>query len=309
MITEGPNDRLSARLYIGHVARVTAALILPLALVACEKTAGAPSERSERPTASAAPACPRSGVALWVRATEAAMGLRSMSVELYNCGDRDRVLKGYPQVRLLDVDRKPIKVAVGRGSSSVATVDSYNHPPRKVTLKPGEVAWAGILWRNLVTDDPQHAVTAEFLEIAPSPGEPTDRLPGVGIDLGTTRKLGVSPWEKVRNTTAASSNGPRQHPNLGPAQRLLAEMAVRKIYPALERLRTQGGFTADSVRAALLGLGYSADTTKATSIGAIQAVAFEVRPGGGACVSGTLQPDRLTTKVDSGQVAGGCATA
>lgn len=235
------------------------------------------------------------------------MGLRSMSVELYNCGDRDRVLKGYPQVQLLDVDRKPIKVAVGNGSSSVATVDSYNRPPRKVTLKPGEVASAGILWRNLVTDDPQHAVTAEFLDIAPLPGEPTDRLPGVGIDLGTTRKLGVSPWEKVRKTTAAIDNGPRRHLDLGPAQRLVAEMALRKIYPALERLRTQGGFTADSVRAALLGLGYSADTTKTNSIGAMQAVAFQVYPGGGACVSGTLQPNRLTAKVESGRVEGGCA--
>ncbi|GAA2616843.1 DUF4232 domain-containing protein [Actinomadura fulvescens] len=302
-------------MYIGvKPPRVAAVLLLPLALTACGgETAAAPSVR---PTTSATPldqsTCPDTGVALWVGEVSAAMGLRSMSVELYNCGERDHVLKGYPQIRLLGADREPIKVAVGHGSSSVATVDSYDRPPRRVTLKPGQVASAGILWRNLVTEDPQRAVTAEYLEIAPLPGRPADRLPGVGIDLGTTRKVGVGPWEKVRQ---AGTSGPRpgtgQVPGervpLKPAERLVGELAARKIYPALERLRTQGGFTADSVRAALLGLGFSADTTSAQSVGSSQAVTFAAYPGRNACVSGMLQTTRLTTKVEGVRAEGGCA--
>ncbi|MFG2006766.1 DUF4232 domain-containing protein [Spirillospora sp. NPDC048911] len=315
-------------LYIDmKIPNVAAALIVLLALTACEgeKAAAPPGDsgRSDRPTASASPApadlttCPKSGIALWIGETSAAMGLRSMNVELYNCGGRNRVLKGYPQIKLLDVDRRPIKASAKPGSSSVATVDSYDRPPRRVTLKPGEVASAGVLWRNLVTGDAAEAVTAEFMEIAPLPGEPTDQLPGVGIDLGTTRKVGIGPWQKVRQAkdNKAGDNGPRpadlpawlRRVQLGPAERLVGELAFRRLYPELDRLRTQGGFTADSVRKALLGLGFSADTTKATAAQAMQAVAFEVYPGQGACVHGTLQSTRLTAKVEGARVQGGCA--
>ncbi|MFC5744133.1 DUF4232 domain-containing protein [Actinomadura rugatobispora] len=261
--------------------------------------------------------CPESGIAMWVREPDAAMGLRSMSVELYNCGAKVRVLEGYPKVKLLDAHLKSIKVKVGHGSSSVAMVESYDRPPGKVTLKPGEVATAGILWRNLVTGDPDGAVLAETLEVTPGPGHRAERVPAVGIDLGTTRKLGLSPWARARQVNGGrSSNAPhygakrvwKQRLELSPADRWTGELAARRIRPALEQLRAKGGFTAASVRTTLLGLGFPGNTTTAYPLKTSPGIGFEVYPGGASCVHGSLQADRrVTAKVDGVREEGGCA--
>ncbi|GAA2911892.1 hypothetical protein GCM10010517_78450 [Streptosporangium fragile] len=314
--------------------RVRAAVLVILALAGCgDEHAAAPGGKptpsaglSGRPTpgtasperpASTTASCPASGVVLWTREPSAAMGLRSMSVELYNCGDRNRVLKGYPGIGLLDADLHPVKAAVGHGSSSVAQVDSYDRPPATVTLRPGEVASAGILWRNLVTDHPERAVTAQVLDITPMPGAPAERLWDVGIDLGTTRKVAVGPWEKVReaNGVEIGDNAPhygdnhawRRRLELSPADRMVGEPAAGRIRPALERLRVKGGFTAESVRAELLSPGFPAADAFAHATGATDEVAYEVYPGRGACVHGELQPKRLTVAVDGVRLEGGCA--
>jgi uncharacterized protein DUF4232 len=138
-----------------------------------------------------------------VASTEAAMGLRVLTVEMVNCGTTPYVVNGYPALRLFDEDHEPIDVAVGQGSASIASVPDFDHPPTEVVLQPGEKAWSGLLWRNLVTDSTVKASTAAYLEVAPAPGRPWQDVPLVwrgdatDIDLGNTGRLGVEAWKKA----------------------------------------------------------------------------------------------------------------
>lgn len=177
--------------------------VLGLVLTACGAPSAAPA--SEIPVTSTtsrpyeAP-CSAEGVRLSVAGTEAAMGLRVLTVELTNCGSRPYTVRGYPSVRLFDEEREPIEVAVRQGSGSIATVPAFDVPPERVTLRPGEKARTGLLWRNLVTDSTVKATTAVRLEVASAAGEPWQPVPlgapAVTIDLGNTRELGVRAWQK-----------------------------------------------------------------------------------------------------------------
>jgi hypothetical protein len=66
------------------------------------------------------------------------MGLRALGIRLTNCGTRDYTASGYPVARVLDADRQPLGITVGNGSAPVSAPDSYDVPPRPVTLRPGE---------------------------------------------------------------------------------------------------------------------------------------------------------------------------
>lgn len=123
------------------------------------------------------------------------MGLRAMGIVLTNCGTEDRTVNGFPVVRVLDADRRPLDVVVGNGSEPVSSPDSYDAPPEPVTLRPGDQVTARVLWRSEVTDSTAPAVDGRYLEIAPAPGEPAQLVePDGGIDLGTTGRLAVNPW-------------------------------------------------------------------------------------------------------------------
>ncbi|MGW0390842.1 DUF4232 domain-containing protein [Streptomyces sp. NPDC003042] len=142
--------------------------------------------------------CPESGVRLVEGRGDAAMGLRVAEIQLVNCGTRPYVLEGYPEIRVLDRERRPVEVAVGRGSNGVSTVAGFDAAPQKVTLQPGRAASVGLLWRNLVTEVDTPAVEGWVLELAPRPGAPRQTLElKSSIDLGNTGKLGLSPWKAV----------------------------------------------------------------------------------------------------------------
>jgi hypothetical protein len=128
-------------------------------------------------------------------AVDAAMGLRAMGIELVNCGSAPFTMNGHPDVRLLGDDRRPLPVTVGRGSSGIATLDSFDAPPTPVTAAPGERLVAGLVWRNKVTDMTTDPVSGTYLEVVPAPGQPPQVVRPEGpIDLGTTGRLGVAPW-------------------------------------------------------------------------------------------------------------------
>lgn len=123
------------------------------------------------------------------------MGLRALGIQLTNCGARDYTANGFPVVRVLDGNRRPLDITVGNGSSPVSAPDSYDAPPQPVTLRPGGQATARVLWRNTVTESTVPATEGEYLEIAPAVGEPTQIVaPRGGIDLGTTGRLAVNAW-------------------------------------------------------------------------------------------------------------------
>ncbi|MBK3630972.1 DUF4232 domain-containing protein [Streptomyces sp. MBT49] len=136
--------------------------------------------------------CPTSGVRLTADDGDAAMGLRVVGLVLENCGERDYTLDGYPQVSLLDEDREPVEgVRVLKGSGGIATVAGFDDPPRPVTLKPGQRASAGLMWRN--TTGSGTAVDVPYVRVrARSGADPVTVTPH--LDLGTTGKLGVGPW-------------------------------------------------------------------------------------------------------------------
>ncbi|OLF17878.1 DUF4232 domain-containing protein [Actinophytocola xanthii] len=146
--------------------------------------------------------CWPEGVVFSVAGTDAAMGVRVLTVEMTNCGSAPYPVNGYPSVRLLDEGRRPLPVTLARGSASIAAVPGFDAPPTPMTLRPGEKARAGLLWRNLVTDTTVDAVTAVHLEAAATPDGPWRSVPaadagGVHIDLGTTGQLGVQAWQEA----------------------------------------------------------------------------------------------------------------
>jgi hypothetical protein len=173
------------RLSIRKLALMLAAAVMLGS--ACE--APPPPERDPAPAPTTAPTCPEPGVVLEGKEPEAAMGLRAMKIVMVNCGTRPYEVSGYPAVRVLDADRKPLDIAVDNGSSSVEDPGA-----ELVTLKPGETATAVLVWRNRVTDVGA-AVNGSYLEIAPATGEPRQTVPE-HIDLGTTGKLEVTAWRR-----------------------------------------------------------------------------------------------------------------
>jgi hypothetical protein len=68
-------------------------------------------------------------------------------------------------------------------------------PPKPVVLQPGQRATAVIAWRNTYDDIREPPVSVAYLEVAPAAGEPTQIVTPLGaLDLGSTGRLGVSPW-------------------------------------------------------------------------------------------------------------------
>ncbi|WP_405817639.1 DUF4232 domain-containing protein [Streptomyces sp. NBC_01390] len=149
--------------------------------------------------ASEAPAalgtCPASGIRVSADEGDAAMGLRVVGLHLDNCGTRDYTVDGYPLLELLDDARKPVDgVKILDGSGEITTGAGPDNPPRPVTLAPGESATAGLVWRN--TTQSGTPVNVPYVQVRAKAGaDPVTVTPN--LDLGTTGKLGVRPWEKA----------------------------------------------------------------------------------------------------------------
>ncbi|MFI6758988.1 DUF4232 domain-containing protein [Micromonospora sp. NPDC050417] len=118
--------------------------------------------------------------------TNAAMGLRAMSIVLFNCGTELLELNGYPVVRVLDAERRPIAVTVENGSRT-----NEDPGPKALSIYPGGTAHASVRWRNTVTDG--DLAQGEFLEVASAAGQPSQTV-SKRLDLGTTGRLEVHAW-------------------------------------------------------------------------------------------------------------------
>ncbi|WP_433220731.1 DUF4232 domain-containing protein [Microtetraspora malaysiensis] len=138
--------------------------------------------------------CPPSGIRITSDHGDAAMGLRVVGLHLENCSTRAYQINGYPQLQLLDEGRKPVtSVEVLHGSGGISIVTGFDDPPQPVTLKPGQSASAGLMWRNTVTAGTP--VNLPYVRVnAKADARPVMVTPE--LDLGTTGKLGVSPWKK-----------------------------------------------------------------------------------------------------------------
>ncbi|MFD4607138.1 DUF4232 domain-containing protein [Streptomyces sp. NPDC058440] len=139
--------------------------------------------------------CPDSGIRVSADEGDAAMGLRVVGLHLDNCGTRPYSVEGYPLLELLDDDRKPVDgVEILDGSGEITTGAGPDEQPRPVTLQPGESATAGLVWRN--TTEFGTPVSVPYVRVRAKEGAaPVTVTPH--LDLGTTGKLGVRPWEKA----------------------------------------------------------------------------------------------------------------
>ncbi|SHH85623.1 DUF4232 domain-containing protein [Streptomyces sp. 3214.6] len=139
--------------------------------------------------------CPPSGIRLTADDGDAAMGLRVVGLHLENCGNKDYTLNGYPELTLLDEDREPVDgIRILHGGDSISGATGYDDPPRPLTLKPGETALSGLIWRN--TTQAGTAVNVPYVRVRAKAGAaPVTVTPH--LDLGTTGKLGVGAWKRA----------------------------------------------------------------------------------------------------------------
>lgn len=193
---------------IGNLGRRLAVAVIVVVLAGCGRTAAeGPAARTDEASAPSAmpppttvPACPESGILITPGPVDAAMGLRAMSLELTNCGTQPYTVTGYPVLTLLDEERRPLDVDVLHGAEPITSTEAFCTPtgdagPQPVTLETGERAVAGVVWRNLTTDETDQLVDAPYMSVAPTGGEaPQEVAPDGGVDLGTTGQLGVSAW-------------------------------------------------------------------------------------------------------------------
>ncbi|MDH6579161.1 DUF4232 domain-containing protein [Kitasatospora sp. MAP5-34] len=150
---------------------------------------------SSEASAEAGP-CPQSGVRVYADDADAAMGLRALSLHLENCGTATSRLNGYPQLQLLDERHAAVDtVKILQGGSTIATGTGADGTPEPLVLKPGERAYAVLVWRNTVEAGAGSPVDAPYLRVRAKPGsDPVMVIPE--LDLGTTGQLGVGPWKK-----------------------------------------------------------------------------------------------------------------
>ncbi|MEV6848935.1 DUF4232 domain-containing protein [Actinoplanes sp. NPDC051411] len=185
-------------------------------------TSTTPGRRADPPTTPAQtppPTCPPEGVLLRSGGTDGAAGLRALGITLLNCGKKNYRVDGYPTVRALDKDHHAAAVKVLHGVADIAgPIPDWNGPPAPVTLKPGQQAECVVVWRNTYDDIRRPPVNAPYLQMAPEPGRPAQLLtPDGALDLGSTGRLGVSPWRRSKSVPPTTRPAPPEHPAVQPA--------------------------------------------------------------------------------------------
>ncbi|WP_229068227.1 DUF4232 domain-containing protein [Actinoplanes sp. DH11] len=149
--------------------------------------------------------CPAAGVRMWFGDTSAAMGLRSSGLILENCGTAPLRVEGYPEITPLDEEMAELDVEVLRGVQEITgALPHLDAPPRPVELDPGDQAAAAVVWRNTYDDTRNLPVTVHCFRAG-------TRLvtPDSPLDLGSTGRVGVSPWQPVESRPAPAPPDPR----------------------------------------------------------------------------------------------------
>src|SRR5687768_12280452 len=113
--------------------RILVLLVALVGLAACGARPDAPplpEPAAARPISLSTPASDEPSCATGLRFvtgyTDAAMGLRLMSIEMVNCGTQPVELNGYPQVKLLDERWQKLDVEIINGSGGISRVDGFD---------------------------------------------------------------------------------------------------------------------------------------------------------------------------------------
>ncbi|WP_233599052.1 DUF4232 domain-containing protein [Amycolatopsis sp. WAC 01375] len=131
--------------------------------------------------------CLGTGITVKSGPVDAALGHRAVVLTLTNCGTAPRTLTGYPEIRLLDKEKRPMAVEVEHGSSYMA-IDPGVSPQ---TVQPGGTLLSVVSWSNTVTVGSPEA--GAYVTVAAAKGDPEQRIT-VDTDLGTTGKLKLTAW-------------------------------------------------------------------------------------------------------------------
>ncbi|MGW8948715.1 DUF4232 domain-containing protein [Streptomyces sp. NPDC055709] len=158
--------------------------------------ANAPAATAPASGAPTGAGCPDTGARVSTGMVTAAMGLRATTVTLTNCGERDQRLNGYPDVRVRDVEHRPMNVTVLKGPGPITQLEDPG--PHPVTLKPGESAYSVFVWRYSAVDTATLRGSGVYVEIAPVAGAARQTVqPEGGLDIGETGMLGTTAWQKA----------------------------------------------------------------------------------------------------------------
>jgi hypothetical protein len=199
------------------VKRLVVAVVAVVLLAGCKspepESYGYPQPPKTSPTTASsppAPTCPPEGVLLRSGLTDGAAGLRALGIDLINCGHENYRVDGYPVVHVLDKDHKTLAIKVLHGTVEIAgPIPDWNGPPNPLTLEPGRQATCIVVWRSTYDDIRQPPVNAPYLEMAPAEGRPTQVMtPDGPLDLGSTGRLGVSPWRISQPTSRTTPAAP-----------------------------------------------------------------------------------------------------
>jgi predicted small lipoprotein YifL len=137
--------------------------------------------------------CALTGASIVVGIADAAMGQRLTTLVLTNCGSESYRLDGYPQLTVLDQDRRPVAVAVARASMIQGVVDPG---PKPIVLAPQASAITKLTWRSTVLIGEPDA-TGSYIAVSPGQQHPMQIVP-VRVDDGTTAQIAATAWEEFR---------------------------------------------------------------------------------------------------------------
>ncbi|MFF8552364.1 DUF4232 domain-containing protein [Streptomyces sp. NPDC015501] len=146
------------------------------------------------PTAAPAGKCPASGVVVDMGPVETAMMHRAVVLTLTNCGREPYAVDGYPGVRALGEDGRPLPVKVNEDGSYFGG----DPGPKKVLLDPGDTVKSILAWVS--TPEGGDLVEGDALAVSAAPGLPGRVFPLEGHDIRLMDELNTTAWRTELGT-------------------------------------------------------------------------------------------------------------
>ncbi|MFE2975377.1 DUF4232 domain-containing protein [Streptomyces sp. NPDC059258] len=147
---------------------------------------GAPAQTG--PTSAAPGKCPASGVVVDMGPVETGMMHRAVVLTLTNCGRKPYAVDGYPWVRALGEDGRPLPVEVNEDGSYFGS----DPGPKKLLLDPGLTVKSILAWVS--TPEGGDLIEGDALAISAAPGLPTRVFPLEGHDIRLMDELNTTAW-------------------------------------------------------------------------------------------------------------------
>ncbi|MFD4026540.1 DUF4232 domain-containing protein [Streptomyces sp. NPDC058576] len=147
---------------------------------------GAPAQTG--PTSAPPGKCPASGVVVDMGPVETGMMHRAVVLTLTNCGREPYAVDGYPWVRALGEDGRPLSVKVNEDGSYFG-----NDPgPKKLQLDPGRTVKSILAWVS--TPEGGDLIEGDALAVSAAPGLPVRVFPLEGHDIRLMDELNTTAW-------------------------------------------------------------------------------------------------------------------